>query len=71
MSDYDKLEKRIYLLEAGLDNRVKFSTFTWVIGILMVIVIGLLGIIYIKVVSADTGTALNADVLLYGTLIAV
>lgn len=27
--------------------------------------------IYIKVVSADTGTALNADVLLYGTLIAV
>ena len=36
----------IKIIKLGLEERVKFSTFTWVLGILMVITMGLLGLIY-------------------------
>ena len=48
----EKLDK----LDLDVDARVKFSTFTWVLGILMVIVIGLLGLIYSKTEAIDTKT---------------
>lgn len=44
-----KLEK----VQSEVDNRVKFSTFTWVLGILMLLVIGIQGVIYAKVEGID------------------
>ena len=45
-----ELEER---LNAKIDTKVSFSTFTWVLGLLMTVVVGSLAIIYSKVESVN------------------
>lgn len=55
----DDCDKTYMTKEAILDrlgNYVKFSTFTYILGILMVIVVGLFGVIYAKLEIVDSNT---------------
>ena len=45
----DEIKSEIKVIRVDVDNRVKYQHFTWVLGILMSVVIGLLGVIYVQV----------------------
>ena len=57
---FGEIERRF---EEKLDAKVSFSTFTWVLGILMVVVLGLLGIIWSRVEGIYTETTQTGKVL--------
>lgn len=47
--------KELYLTKADAESKfVKWGTFTWVVGILMVIILGVLGVIYARLDAVDT-----------------
>mgnify|MGYP006276641833 CR=1 FL=1 len=52
--DLDGIWGEIKIIRTELDNRVKYQHFTWVLGLLMAIVIGLLGVIYVQVKETST-----------------
>lgn len=53
------LEDKVKVLSSDMKNRVTFATFSWVLGVLMVVVLGVLGIIYSKVESIDDKTEMT------------
>lgn len=45
----EDIKVEMKLMRADIDSRVKYQHFTWILGLLMMVVIGLLGVIYVQV----------------------
>ena len=45
----EDIKSELKVIKVDIESRVKYQHFTWVLGLLMTIVIGLLSVIYIQV----------------------
>lgn len=50
----EKVDSNEKVMAEKLSNKVSFSIFTWVLGVLMLIVLGIQGIIWVRVESTNT-----------------